>query len=199
MGKDEQKAEESWESKRKRLRSTPMPRSPFVSPARKAGDIAGRILEKAMAERGFATLDILSNWEAIVGPGLAEVTAPDRLAWPRAEQPDEETPPSRQSRPRRQGATLHIRVEGPIAIEVQHLSPQIIARINQFFGYAAVGAIRILQAPVAGRGKSRAATPAGPIRRRQARPAEENEPVEGIEDAALAAALARLKQGITGS
>jgi hypothetical protein len=44
-----------------------------------------------------------------------------------------------------------IRVDGPRAIFVQHELPQIIERINAFFGYAAIGRARIVQGPVASR------------------------------------------------
>jgi hypothetical protein len=47
-----------------------------------------------------------------------------------------------------EAATLILRVDGPRAIEVQHRADQIIERVNTYFGYRAIGALRILQAPV---------------------------------------------------
>jgi len=46
-----------------------------------------------------------------------------------------------------------LRVEGPVALEIQHLSGVIIERVNRFFGWRAVGRIQIRQAPLARRGK----------------------------------------------
>ena len=45
-------------------------------------------------------------------------------------------------------ATLVLRVDGPRAIEVQHRADQILERVNTYFGYRAVAALRIVQAPV---------------------------------------------------
>ena len=41
-----------------------------------------------------------------------------------------------------------LRVEGPAAIEIQHLSAVILERINRFFGWQAIGRIALRQAPL---------------------------------------------------
>src|SRR5438128_8849074 len=43
---------------------------------------------------------------------------------------------------------LVLRVEGPAAIEIQHLSGVVLERVNRFFGWRAVGALRLRQAPL---------------------------------------------------
>src|SRR2546430_1201416 len=53
-------------------------------------------------------------------------------------------------------ATLVLRVEGPVALEIQHLSGVIIERVNRFFGWRAVGRIQIRQAPLMRREKKKA-------------------------------------------
>jgi hypothetical protein len=45
-------------------------------------------------------------------------------------------------------ATLMLRVEGPAAIEIQHLSAVILERVNRFFGWQAIGRIGLRQAPL---------------------------------------------------
>src|SRR5262249_57017343 len=45
-------------------------------------------------------------------------------------------------------ATLVLRVEGPAALEVQHLSAVILDRVNRFFGWQAIGRIALRQAPL---------------------------------------------------
>ena len=45
-------------------------------------------------------------------------------------------------------ATLILRVEGPAAIEIQHLSGLIIERVNRFFGWQAVDRVTLRQAPL---------------------------------------------------
>ena len=63
--------------------------------------------------------------------------------------------PRKLDRPRpsqRRGAhaaegTLTLRVEAGYALEVQHLEPQLLERINGYFGFQAVTRLRLLQGP----------------------------------------------------
>ena len=41
-----------------------------------------------------------------------------------------------------------LRVAGPAAIEIQHLSGVILERVNRYFGFAAIAKIAIRQAPL---------------------------------------------------
>jgi hypothetical protein len=41
-----------------------------------------------------------------------------------------------------------LRVEGPAAIEIQHLAPLVLERVNRFFGWQVVGQLRLRQAPL---------------------------------------------------
>lgn len=90
-------------------------------------DVAGKVLGK----RGLAFGSLITDWPAIVGQQLSLRTAPDKLSFPRG---------------KREEATLHIRAMGAIALELQHLEPQIIERINSFFGYRAVAKIKLIHA-----------------------------------------------------
>lgn len=122
-------------------------------PARRAGAtrtvgaFLPKLTQKAVERFGFPNAAILADWSLIVGPALACFTAPQRLRWPRGQAPENDP---------RAGATLVIRVDGPAAIEVQHKAPQIIDRINTYFGYRAVTDLRIVQAPVDRPGKTAA-------------------------------------------
>lgn len=157
-----------------------LPASPFRSPAKPIGAVAAHLLSDALGQRGFAGPEIVAQWSAIVGSDLARVSAPDRIAWPRME-PQDPSDPARGG----QGATLHIRVDGPAAIEVQHMADQIIDRVNQFFGFIAVSKLRIVQAPVAAPAPHRKARPAIPPQA----PATPSDP----QAPPLSAALGRLK------
>ncbi|CAO3430952.1 DUF721 domain-containing protein [Azospirillum doebereinerae] len=90
-------------------------------------DVAGKVLGK----RGLAFGALITDWPAIVGQQMALRTAPDKLSFPRG---------------KREEATLHIRAMGAIALELQHLEPQIVERINSFFGYRAVARIKLIHA-----------------------------------------------------
>ena len=62
------------------------------------------------------TAQVLADWEAIVGPALAAVTTPRKLF----------------------SGTLSIVCAGPVAMELQHLSEPLMARINGHLGQVAV-------------------------------------------------------------
>jgi hypothetical protein len=94
----------------------------------------GRITKPIFAKRGFADGAILSEWHEIAGSLLATHTAPEKIAYPRNVKTN---------------GILRLRVDsGSFALEVQHLEPQLIERINTYFGYKAVGSIRTIQGPL---------------------------------------------------
>ncbi len=93
--------------------------------------LAGRLPKltaPAFAKRGLVEAGVITDWPHIVGKELARTTAPVRLAYQRGERSD---------------GVLHVQVAGGAALEIQHRAPQIVARINSYFGYRAVGRIAI--------------------------------------------------------
>jgi hypothetical protein len=105
------------------------------------GSFVADLTGKAFARYGFASAGLLTDWAAIAGADLAACTRPERLRWPRHAREDRGPP---------LGATLVLRVEGARALEVQFRAAQIVARINAYFGYAAIAALRLVQGPVGG-------------------------------------------------
>jgi len=85
-------------------------------------------------KQGFARQEIVTRWEAIVGESLGQYSQPERISFPRNA---------------RQGGTLFVRVEGAFALELQHRSPEILERLNTYFGYGAVEKLVIHQGPLA--------------------------------------------------
>jgi hypothetical protein len=57
---------------------------------------------------------------------------------------------------------LVLRVEGPAALEIQHLSAVILERVNRFFGWQAIGRIALRQAPLRRSNKPAAPAPLDP-------------------------------------
>ena len=92
-----------------------------------------KIAAKAIGKRGFAEATLLTDWDRIVGRELAKVSQPEKLSFPPGE---------------RSKGTLHIRVQGGVATELQHLEPQVIERINGHFGYGAVARLKLTHAPL---------------------------------------------------
>lgn len=137
-----------------------------------AAEVPG-ITRAALGKRGFGEAQLITQWEAVVGPELAGKLAPERLSFARGQRRD---------------GTLRMRVASAFALEAQHLEPIIIERINGFFGYGAVARIVLVQGP-----PSRAPRPQAAPRRLEAHEQETLEArLAGVTDPALRAALGRL-------
>lgn len=99
--------------------------------------LLGGLFSDAFARQGFASRELVTRWAEIAGPEIAAHSEPIKIQWPR---PVEGQPP--------EPATLVLRVEGPMALEIQHTSDVILERVNRFFGWSAVGRIALRQAPL---------------------------------------------------
>ncbi|HEY7296409.1 MAG TPA: DciA family protein [Xanthobacteraceae bacterium] len=142
---------------------------------RPLGDIARKALKGAFAKQGFASTELVTRWAEIVGADIAAFCEPERIRWPRpvgAELPEP--------------GTIVLRVEGPSAVEIQHQSAVILERVNRFFGWQAVGDLRLRQASLS---KRKAAAPVVRDVDKEARIAAS---LTEIADDRLRAALARL-------
>jgi hypothetical protein len=104
---------------------------------RPLADVVHKTLNEAFAKQGFASTELVTRWADIVGAEIAEHSEPEKIQWSRPS--GGETP---------EPGTLMLRVEGPVAIEIQHLSGVVLERVNRFFGWQAVGSLRLRQAPL---------------------------------------------------
>ena len=124
--------------------------------------------------------ELVTRWAEIVGTEVAAHAEPLKIQWPR---PIADEPP--------EPATLVLRVEGQVALEIQHAYDIILQRVNQFFGWQAVGRLALRQAPL------RRPEP----RKRRAGPDCNCRPgwaetLGAVDDPELRDALARLKASI---
>jgi hypothetical protein len=110
---------------------------PGRSYPRPLAELLHKTLGDAFAKQGFASTELVTRWTDIVGTEIADYSQPERIQWPRPIA----------GRPAEPG-TLVLRVEGPTAVEIQHLSGIILERVNRFFGWQAVGSLRLRQAPL---------------------------------------------------
>ena len=124
---------------------------PQRSFAKPLSQLVGKTIADAFARQGFASTGLVTHWPEIVGAEVAAHAEPLRMQWPRRVHEDAPEP-----------ATLVLRVEGPVALEIQHLSGVIIERVNRFFGWRAVGRIAIRQAPLVRRPAKRRPAPPDP-------------------------------------
>ena len=156
------------------------PRRPIrrASGPRALGTLLPVVAKTAFKRGGQALAVLATDWDAIVGAELGRQTLPVKLAFaPGA----------------RTGGTLHIAASGALALELQHLEPQVLERINGHFGYKAVERLKLHQDA---RPKPRKAVPpsgpAAPL------PAESRAALESVADEDLRRALARLGAGVAG-
>ncbi len=102
---------------------------------RAIGATVEKLTKPIFGRRGFDEAAVITDWPAIIGGMLAEKTRPERIAYA--------------GRARTEG-TLHLRLaSSALAPELQHLENQLVERINTYFGYRAVGRIRIIHGPIA--------------------------------------------------
>ena len=119
---------------------------PARSFPRPLSDLLHRTISERFAQQGFASTELVTRWTDIVGAEIGAHSQPVRIAWPRQTSGDADD-----SDP--EPATLVLRVEGPMALEIQHQSAAILERVNRFFGWQAVGRIALRQAPLRKAGK----------------------------------------------
>jgi hypothetical protein len=138
------------------------------------------VFSDAYAKQGFAARELVTRWAEIAGPEIAAHSEPLKMQWPRPVEGQPQEP-----------ATLVLRVEGPMALEIQHSSDVILQRVNRFFGWSAVGKLALRQAPL-----SRRERPAPRPAPDPKAVAEIAESLSSVEDEELRAALARLGAAI---
>jgi len=148
--------------------------------ARPLSAILGATLSESFAKQGFASAELVTRWADIVGPEIAAHSEPLKIQWPRPVETQTPEP-----------ATLVLRVEGPAALEIQHLSAVILERVNRFLGWNAVGRLALRQAPL----KRRGTKPQMPVIDPEAT-AEIAAHLPAIADEDLRQALARLGAAI---
>jgi hypothetical protein len=156
-----------------------MPRPGPIS-AKPLSILLSDVFTDAYAKQGFAARELVTRWAEIAGAEIAAHSEPLRMQWPRPVEGQPQEP-----------ATLVLRVEGPMALEIQHSSDVILQRVNRFFGWSAVGKLALRQAPL-----SRRDRPARPRPPDAKEVAEIEGTLSSVEDAELRAALARLGAAI---
>ena len=145
---------------------------------RQVGALLPALTRRALGKHGFSTAALVTDWRVIVGAEVAENCQPERLAFPRGKRSD---------------GVLHIRTSSAYALELQHIAPQVVERINVFLGYAAISRLKLIHAPR--RGGAHVGDSASPVRAAEhdrtsaAQPAAKG-------DRALEISLARLAKAI---
>jgi hypothetical protein len=153
---------------------------PRGGPARSVADLLPQVGGAAFKRYGFVQSGIVTRWSEIVGPKYASVSSPESIRFPPGKKAE---------------GVLTVVVKGAHASMMQHIAPEIVERVNRFFGYAAIARLVLKQGNVAAR-PSRAAPPsvlpATP-------PAELGPGLRAIVDPEFQAVLAALAAGVAGT
>ncbi len=154
------------------------PKTPDVKrggPARAVADLLPDVGGAAFRRFGFVQSAVVSRWAEIVGPRYAAVSAPESIKFPHG---------------KRAEGTLTLVVRGAHGPMMQHITPEIIDRVNRFFGYPAIARVAIRQGDV----------PAPPSRKAppsiRAIPVELGESLRAIADPEFKAVLEALAAGV---
>ena len=153
---------------------------PRVGGPRQLADLMAQIGAAAFRKFGFVQSSIVTRWAEIVGSHYAEISAPESIRFPVG---------------KKAGGTLQLTVMSGHAPMIQHVLPDIIERVNRFFGYAAVAKIAMKQGEVRGAAPERRPPP----RNLRPVPVELGESLRDIGDPELRAVLESLAQGLANS
>jgi hypothetical protein len=115
----------------------PVVNKPARSFAKPLRDLLGKVVGETFTRQGFASAELVTRWSEIAGAEIAAHSEPIKIQWPRGADAGIRPP-----------GTLFLRVEGPAAIEIQHLANVICERVNRFLGWRAVERIALRQAPL---------------------------------------------------
>lgn len=164
-------------SKRVRAPQEPPPRS---NRPRAVSELLPAIGGAAFRRFGFVQSAIVSRWPDIVGPRLSTASAPESIRFPQGE---------------KQNGVLTLVVRGAHAPMMQHIAPEIIERVNRFFGYAAVAKVAMKQGMVGPAPVERRPPP----RNLKPIPVELGDSLRDIGDPELRKVLESLAQGLANS
>lgn len=144
---------------------------------RAIADLMPRIGGAAFRRFGFVQSSVVTRWAEIVGERTAAICEPESIRFPAGK--------------KAQG-TLSLTVASGYAPIVQHVLPEIIERVNRFFGYEAVAKVTIHQGEIAMREPERRPPPANlrPL------PRDLGDSLRDIGDPELRAVLEAMAKGL---
>ena len=106
---------------------------PRGGPAKPISELMPQIGRTAFRRFGFVQSSVVTRWPEIVGPTHARVCAPEAIRFPPGEKAE---------------GILQLVVVPAHAPLIQHVVPEIMERVNRFFGYKAVARVKIRQGEV---------------------------------------------------
>lgn len=106
---------------------------PRGGPAKQVSDLVPQIGRAAFRKFGFVQSSIVTRWPEIVGERHARVCSPESIRFPPGEKSE---------------GVLQLVVLPAHAPLLQHVLPEVMDRVNRFFGYKAVSKVKLRQGQV---------------------------------------------------
>jgi hypothetical protein len=153
----------------------PKPEPQRSNRARAVSELLPDVGRAAFRRFGFVQHSVVSRWSEIVGERYAAVSAPESIRFPPG---------------KRAEGVLSLIVAGAHAPMMQHIAPEIVERVNRFFGYTAVAKLHIRH------GEVKRPAKAAPLPELLPVTEEMGESLRGIADPELKAVLESLASGI---
>jgi hypothetical protein len=154
---------------------------PRGGPAKPVAELVPQIGRAAFRRFGFVQSSVVTRWPEIVGERHARVCMPEAIRFPPGE---------------KSGGILQLVVLPAHAPLIQHVIPEIMERVNRFFGYRAVARVKLRQGavkPPAGTGLAKPPPSLKPI------PMELGAGLRDIGDPELRTVLESLARGLGGN
>jgi len=148
--------------------------------ARSVAEMLPDVGRASFRKFGFVQHAVVSRWSEIVGPRYADVSAPESIRFPAGKRGD---------------GTLTLSVSSAHAPMLQHVTPEIIDRVNRFFGYPAVARVAIRQGKAVRPARPPRPAPAPPV----PVPVELGDSLRAVADPELRAVLEALARGVASS
>ena len=153
---------------------------PRGGPARAIAELTPQVGRTAFRRFGFVQSSIVTRWHEIVGDHHAKVCSPEAIRFAPGEKSD---------------GILQLVVLPAHAPLIQHVIPEIIERVNRFFGYKAVARVKMRQGEVK---PARADTPAKAPPSLKPIPIELGDSLRDIGDPELRTVLESLARSLGG-
>lgn len=106
---------------------------PRGGPAKSIAELTPQVGRTAFRRFGFVQSSVVTRWPEIVGEHHAKVCTPEAIRFPPGEKVD---------------GILQLVVLPAHAPLIQHVIPEIMERVNRFFGYKAVARVKLRQGSV---------------------------------------------------
>jgi len=153
---------------------------PRGGPAKPVAELVPQIGRAAFRRFGFVQSSVVTRWPEIVGERHAKVCSPESIRFPPGEKNE---------------GILQLVVLPAHAPLIQHVIPEIMERVNRFFGYRAVARVKLRQGVVQ-RPAARSERPESPPLSLKPVPFELGESLRDVGDPELRAVLESLARSL---